>query len=296
MSNKGTWGLRNLHIAFKGEAQAEKIEVTAAPSTDGEIEIQVTAGTLLGADSPHSVVVPLASETHTTVSKVASAIVNVLNNDDIISPVFDARNDKGVIYLKTKVVQENDSTLEIAFTDTGTTGATMGSSAAVTAGTTGYGEVKQIPGVINFAADPEGDTAELFGDDTKQLEEETNNGYTGSIEAGFIPREIQAEMLGKTVFSNGMIVESADDEPKEFALMAQINGNEEDMRFVFWRTKASRPSKDNNTNEDSVTFDTETLNLTMFVEESARRVMGEIFENDPGYANFFDSVPSTTDV
>jgi hypothetical protein len=24
--------------------------------------------------------------------------------------------------------------------------------------------------------------------------------------------------------------------------------------------------------------------------------MGEIFENDPGYANFFDSVPSTTDV
>jgi len=296
MSNKGTWGLRNLHIAFKGEAQTEKIEVTAAPSTDGEIEIQITAGTLLGADSPHSVVVPLASETHTTVNKVASAIVNVLNNDDVINAVFAARHEKGVIYLKTKVAQANDSTLEITFTDTGTTGATMSSSTEVTAGATSYGEVKKIDGVINFASTPEGNTAELYGDDTKQLEERTNNGYTGSIETGFIPREIQAEMLGKTIFSNGMIVESADDEPKEFALMAQINGDEEDMRFVFWRTKASRPAKDNSTNQDTVTFDTENLDLTMLPSGDSKRVMGEAFESDDAYSTFFDAVPSTDDV
>jgi hypothetical protein len=52
--NKVTFGISNMHVAFLGQAQTGKIEVTNPPSTDGEIELQVTADTLLGVDSPAS--------------------------------------------------------------------------------------------------------------------------------------------------------------------------------------------------------------------------------------------------
>ncbi|TDX52139.1 major tail protein [Orenia marismortui] len=296
MSNKVKFGLEKVHIAFKGVSQTKSIEVTDPPGTDGEITVTVTADSLLGISSPVSVVVPLATETHDSVAKVASAIVNALNNDSDINSVFYARHEGGKIYLWTKVAQTNDATLDITFADTGTTGATMGTAQDVTSGTTGWGTPEHIPGVVGFSTSPEGDTTEFYADNTKYFTYTTNNGYTGDLEQALIPRDVLAEMLGQVIDNNGMLVESANDNSKEFALMFQVQGDKKNRRLVYYRCQADRPSEDNNTSESSVTPTTDTLNLTMLPTEDDNKYVKGTLEladdnsNQAAYDGFFDAV------
>jgi len=113
--------------------QVETIEVTGAPSSDGDVTFAITAA-VLGDDSPASVVVPLVATTHDDVTKAAAAIVEALNADATISAAFTASNEAGVISLTANEPAANDTTLSIAFTDTDTTSATCGASTNDTAG------------------------------------------------------------------------------------------------------------------------------------------------------------------
>ncbi len=293
--NKVRFGLEQVHIAFDGIAQTQSIEVTDPPTTDGEVTITVTATTLLGESSPHDVVVPLASETHTTATKVASTIVNALNNDEVVSAVFVARHAGATIYLAAKVAQDNDATLEIAFADTGMTDAAMGASTEVAAGTTGWGTPIHIPGVVNFSSTPEGGDSTFYADNIKYFVRQTNNGYTGELEMALFPDEIIAQMLGWEIDANGMLVENAEGVAKEFALMGQIQGDAKNRRFVYYRCTASRPSQASSTATESVDPATETLGLTMLpLEHNGKKIVKGVIElsetNQAIYDAFFDAV------
>lgn len=114
-------------------AQTETIEVTNECTTTEEISVAVTATTLLGDDSGESVAVALDSTVHTTVTLVASAVVEALNGNDAIGAVFEASNAAGIITLTVKEPAANDSSLAIAFT-VGTSGVTVGNSTNGTSG------------------------------------------------------------------------------------------------------------------------------------------------------------------
>lgn len=114
-------------------AQTETIKVTNKCTNTEEISVVVTATTLLGENSGESVTVPLDSTVHTTVTLVAAAVVEALNENEAIGAVFEASNVEGVITLAAKEPAANDSSLAIAFTAE-TSGVTVDSS---TDGTTG---------------------------------------------------------------------------------------------------------------------------------------------------------------
>lgn len=294
MANKVTFGLEQVHIAFMGTVQTETIEVTAPCTTDGEITVTVTATTLLGAESPASVIVPLAAETHTTVTKVASAIVDALNNDETISAIFTASHIAGVITLAAKVVAANDSTLDIAVTP-GTTGVTVGTSTAGTTGTTGWGTPIPIPGAVRFTPTPQGEESTFYADNGPYFTYTSNNGYTAELEMALVPDSVLAEMLGWEIDSNGMLVEISDALPKEFALMGQVQGDAKNRRFVYYRCKASRPGKEHTTKAESVTPSTDVLNLTILpIEINGKNVVKGVMElsdtNATAYNAFFNAV------
>lgn len=115
-----------------GISQVESITCTGAPSGNGDITLTITAAGMTG--SPHDVVIPLLAATHTTVTLVADAIVEVLNADSTFAAFFVASNVAGAVAMTAITPAANDATMTFAFTDTDTTGATFGATANTTAG------------------------------------------------------------------------------------------------------------------------------------------------------------------
>jgi phi13 family phage major tail protein len=294
MANKIIYGLEKVHIAFKGVSQTESITVTNGCTLDGELTVTVTATTLLGADSPKAVIVPVSTESHSTVAQVASAVVNVLNNNSVINAVFRASCLAGVITLTTLVAQANDATLAIAFT-VGTTGVTVGASTDGTEGNVSWGLPQAIPGAVNFSPDPEGEENIFYADNIPYFVVTSNNGYKADIEMALVTDAIMAEMLGWQIDDNGLLLEKSDGTPKKFALMGQIEGDDKNRRFVYYDCQASRPKLEHKTKEEKIEPQTSTLNLTIVpIEISTRKCVKGTLELTAGnaatYNAFFNAV------
>ena len=123
-----------------GFVDTDTTGVTFGASTDttagvspsaGDITITVTSA---GMDnSPKDVVVAIG-ETDYTASQVGELVRTALDADEDVSAFFTVGGTGADISLTALVESANDATLEIAFTDTDTTGVTFGSSTDTTAG------------------------------------------------------------------------------------------------------------------------------------------------------------------
>lgn len=291
-ANKVTFGLERVHIAFQGVAQVESIAITNEATADGEITVTVTSAAVTG--SPVAVVVPLASETHDTEAKVASAIVNALNNNAAISAAFRASVSGAAVVLTARVAATNDATLAIAVSPDDT-GVTAGSSTNVTPGTTGWGVPRAIPGAVRWTPSTVGEASTFYADNTAYFVVTANNGYTGELEMALVPDDVMAEMLGWEIDDNGALIEISDGIAKKFALLGQVQGDSKNRRFVYYDCQAARPAKERTTKNESITPSTDVMNLTVSPMEVGGRmaVKGDLELSDTNaaaYNGFFDSV------
>lgn len=152
-----------------------------------------------------------------------------------------------------------------------------------------------IPGAVNFSATPDGGESTFYADNTKYYTRRTNNGYTAELELALVPDEVLAQLLGWEIDSNGMLVEDAEAVPKEFALMAQVQGDVRNRRFVYYRCTAARPTQTHATTTDTTTPTTETLNLTILpLEVGGKKIVRAVIElnetNEAAYNGFFGAV------
>lgn len=158
-----------------------------------------------------------------------------------------------------------------------------------------------IPGAVRFTPTPQGEESTFYADNGPYFTVTSNNGYTAELEMALIPDSVLAEMLGWEVDTNGMLVEIADGQPKEFALMGQVQGDQKNRRFVYYRCKASRPTKEHTTKAETTTPNTEVLTLTILpIEINGKNVVKGVMElsdtNATAYNAFFNAVtvPATT--
>jgi|SRR6056297_2532095 len=156
----------------------------------------------------------------------------------------------------------------------------------------------EIPGAVSFSASPEGDVAEFYADNVKYYIHESNNGYTGELEIANIPDTVLAEMLGLLTDDNGMLVESAEDSPKEFALMFEVKGDAKNRRTVFYRCKPGRLEDNASTMEGSIDPNTKSIPLTVLPIETDDKYIKAVMElsetNGTEYDAFFDAVTEPT--
>jgi len=158
-----------------------------------------------------------------------------------------------------------------------------------TEGSPAWDAPQAINGAVGLTMNPEGDQNDFYADNTKYYTSNTNNGYTGTLEVANVPDDILAEMLGMTVDTNGMLVESAEDKQKEFALMGEIKGDEKDRRFVYYRCKAARPSQDSTTSDTGETPDTDSLEVTVMpIESGDKKLVKGVLELDDANQAVFD--------
>lgn len=156
-----------------------------------------------------------------------------------------------------------------------------------------YGTPFPMPGAVGLNFDPEGEETPFYADNVKYFIASSNQGYSGDLEIATTPEQFLKEILGRTADTNGAIFENADDKTARFALMFQGQGDSKNRRWVFFDCTATRPSRENNTKEESIEVGTETMTITMSPRSTDRAVMAYIEPNDTNediYNSFFTKV------
>ena len=131
-----------------------------------------------------------------------------------------------------------------------------------TAGVPSWGAVKAVPGAVSLTLDRDVAKSVFHADDIKYFTVSVNNGFTGTLEMADIPVTMRQDLWGDTVTSTGkLLVESVDAEPKEFALLFEINGDQTPERNCLYRCVASSPNIEASTVEDSIEVKTQSCEL-----------------------------------
>ena len=148
-------------------------------------------------------------------------------------------------------------------------------------------------GAVGLNFDPEGEESPFYADNIKYYIASSNQGYTGDLEIAMTTKEFMKEILGREEDANGAIFETSDDKMARFALMFQGQGDQTGRRWVFFDCTCTRPSRENNTKEESVEVGTETMTITMSPRKTDKAVMAYIEPNEDNqavYNSFFESV------
>ena len=163
--------------------------------------------------------------------------------------------------------------------------ATEGSGGALT-----YATPVAMPGAVNLALSPEGETNPFYADDVVYFQSASNNGYSGTLELALVPEAFKTDVLCETT-SNGVLVEKANVTPKEFALLFEFQGDAKATRHVLFRCTCSRPDVSGSTKEAGIEPQTETLNITALPRINDYIVKGRCEQATSGaYTTWFTSV------
>lgn len=131
-------------------------------------------------------------------------------------------------------------------------------------GVPSWGAPVHVPGAVSATLSQESSDTTFYADDSKYFLTSVNNGYTGTLEMADIPASMRKDIWGQTISSTGkMLLESADDKPKEFALLFEVNGNETPTRYCFPRCIASRPNLEASTTNETNEPQTQSCDLTV---------------------------------
>jgi len=153
-----------------------------------------------------------------------------------------------------------------------------------------YGKPESIPGAVNLTLDAAGESVQFYADDSVYYEENTNDGYTGSLEMALIPDDFRKDVLGEIEDANGALIENKDAKAKHFALMFEFDGDAKKTRHVLYYVLASRPSVSGSTRTNTKEPQTETLNITARPAPDTGDVKAKVPQGEAAYDDFYTAV------
>lgn len=156
-----------------------------------------------------------------------------------------------------------------------------------------YGTPFAMPGVTGLSPEPQGATTKFYADNVVYFIANSNQGYEGDLVLAITPEEFLTQILGQEVDDNGAVIEKADDKQARFALMFEGKGDQKARRWVYWDCTATRPSRENNTQEESVEVGTESITITMSprtTDKAIKCYLEPSTENQDVYDTFFTKV------
>ncbi len=167
------------------------------------------------------------------------------------------------------------------------------SKITISGGVETYATPVPIPGAVNIALAPAGDTAEFYAVDSLYFTQANNQGYTGDLEIALIPEAFMLDILGMTVDDNEALIESADAATSAFALCFEVQGDTKGRKTWLYNCTCARPNQDAATKEKGITPSTDKLSLIVAPRVSDKKVKVSLVlgdTNETAYNSFFTTV------
>lgn len=165
------------------------------------------------------------------------------------------------------------------------------SKVTVSGTTVTYATPVAIPGAVNLSMDAEGELTPFHADNITYWEGASNNGYSCELEVAMIPETFYTTIFGDTKDSNGVLFEDASVQPATFALLFQVETDDTAKRVVLYNCKATRPSSEHGTVEDSIEPTTETISFNARPRSTDAKVKASVASTaSTGYSTWFTSV------
>ena len=128
-------------------------------------------------------------------------------------------------------------------------------------GSFSFGTPVPMPGAVSLSLDANGEPSNFYADGYAYYTISNNMGYEGDLELAMVPESFRTDVLKETLDSNNVLIENANVETENFALLFEFDGDVKKIRHVLYNCAASRPGIESQTNEDEVEVKTETLSI-----------------------------------
>lgn len=124
-----------------------------------------------------------------------------------------------------------------------------------------FGTPVAMPGAVSLSLEPNGEPSNFYADGYAYYTISNNMGYEGDLELAMVPESFRTDVLKESLDDNSVLVESANVETANFALLFEFDGDVKKIRHVLYNCSASRPKIEGKTNEESREVQTETLTV-----------------------------------
>lgn len=129
-------------------------------------------------------------------------------------------------------------------------------------GNISYGTPVAMPGAVSLSLDPNGEPSNFYADGYAYYTISNNMGYEGDLELAMVPESFRTDVLKESLDENNVLLENANAETENFALLFEFDGDVRKIRHVLYNCSAARPTIESQTNEDEIEVQTETLSIT----------------------------------
>ena len=107
-----------------------------------------------------------------------------------------------------------------------------------------------------------GEPSNFYADGYAYYTVSNNMGYEGDLELAMVPESFRTDVLKESLDENKVLLENANAETENFALLFEFDGDVRKIRHVLYNCSAARPTIESQTNEDEIEVQTETLSIT----------------------------------
>ena len=125
-----------------------------------------------------------------------------------------------------------------------------------------FGTPVAMPDAVSLSLEPNGEPSNFYADGYAYYTISNNMGYEGDLELAMVPESFRTDVLKESLDTNQVLVENANVETANFALLFEFDGDVKKIRHVLYNCSAARPNIESSTNEEEIEVQTETLALT----------------------------------